>query len=39
MKKLSQLSDLLALVPPDAHADIEKFLKISEINLGTPVKA
>lgn len=34
MIKFSQLSELLALVPPSAHADIEKFLKISEINLG-----
>jgi len=39
MIKFSQLSDLLALVPPNAHADIEKFLEISEINLGAPVKA
>ena len=34
MIKFSNLSELFALVPPNAHADIEKFLKISEINLG-----
>ncbi len=39
MIKISQLSDLLALVPPKSHADLEKFLKISEINLGAPLKA
>jgi len=39
MSKFSQLSELLELVPPSAHADIEKFLKISEINLGTPANS
>ena len=39
MIKISELSELFALVPQSTHADIEKFLKISEINLGEPVRA
>jgi len=38
MLKMSSLSEILALVPPNAHDDIKKFLKIGEINLGSPVK-
>lgn len=39
MVKFSQLSELLELVPPSTHKDIEKFLKISEIDLGRAEKA